>query len=93
MIEFDPVKSERNARERGLPFDLVVGFDFDSAWIVKDSRHEYGELRYRAVGQVDDLVVVVVFTMRGDVVRVISLRLANRKERLIYERQSKEAQD
>jgi uncharacterized DUF497 family protein len=91
-MEFDAAKSERNARERGLPFSLVAAFDFDSALIVKDLRRDYGEVRYRAIGQMSDVVAVVVFTMREDAVRVISLRLANTKERLRYERQSKEDQ-
>jgi uncharacterized DUF497 family protein len=46
-IEFDPAKSERNAHARGLPFELVEQFDFDSAWTVVDGRKDYGEIRYR----------------------------------------------
>jgi uncharacterized protein len=84
-IEFDPVKSEANVRLRGLPFDLVEQFDFDSAWTAVDSRKDYGEVRYRAVGALNDEIVTVVFTMREKVVRVISLRFANRKERKHYE--------
>jgi hypothetical protein len=84
-IEFDSAKSERNARERGLPFELVEEFDFDSAWVTRDERKDYGEVRYRAVGPLNDEVVAIAFTMRGEVVRVISLRRANRKERQSYE--------
>ena len=89
-IEFDPVKSEKNARERGLAFDLVADFDFDSAQIVKDERRDYGEVRYRAVGRLNDAVAVVVFTLRHEAVRVISLRPANRKERLRYEEEDQD---
>ena len=91
-IDFDPAKSEKNARERGLPFDLATEFDFDSAWIVNDIRRDYGEVRYRAIGQMGNVIAVIIFTMREDAVRVISLRLANRKERQRYERQNKEDQ-
>lgn len=87
-IEFDPAKSEINARERGLPFHLVEQFDFDSAWTVVDGRKDYGEIRYRAVGALNDEIVTVVFTMREKTVRVISLRLANRKERERYEEEN-----
>jgi uncharacterized DUF497 family protein len=52
----------------------VDAFDWDSAWIVTDDRRDYGEIRYRAMGQMSDVVAVVVFTMRGDAVRVVSLR-------------------
>jgi hypothetical protein len=84
-IEFDPMKSERNAYDRGLPFQLVESFDFESAQITRDDRQDYGELRLRAIGRMGDLVGVVVFTMREERLRVISLRLAGRKERVIYE--------
>ena len=74
--------------KRGLPFALMEDFDLDSAWVVVDNREDYGEVRYRAVGPLKGEVVAVVFTMRGDVVRVISLRLANRKERQNYEEET-----
>jgi uncharacterized DUF497 family protein len=38
------------------------------------------------------VVALIIFTMRQDAVRVISLRLANRTERLRYERQVQENQ-
>mgnify|MGYP001551998774 CR=1 FL=1 len=89
-IEFDPAKSAKNARERGLPFELVEDFDFDSAKIVTDERRDYGEVRYRAVGRLNDAVAVVVFTIRYEAMRVISLRHANRKERLRYEEEDQD---
>jgi uncharacterized DUF497 family protein len=88
-LEFDPNKSDANIRLRGLPFDLVENFDFDSAQIVEDARRDFGEIRYRAVGRLNHELAVVVFTLRNDAVRVISLRLAGAKERQKYE----EAQD
>jgi uncharacterized DUF497 family protein len=30
-IEFDPLKSEKNLRERGFSFEMVADFDFGSA--------------------------------------------------------------
>lgn len=89
-IKFDRTKSERNARDRGLSFGLVEDFDFDSALIVTDARRDYGETRYRAIGRLNERVVAMVFTLRGDVLRVISLRLASRKERRIYEKAKEE---
>ena len=85
VIEFDPVKNRRNIVRRGLAFDRVSDFDFDSALIVEDDRRDYGEVRYRAIGRMGTDVVVVVFTMRGKTLRVISLRHANKKERVTYE--------
>jgi hypothetical protein len=76
-IEFDPDKSAKNVEVRGLPFDLVADFDFDSALVAPDTREDYGEDRFIALGLIDDRLHVVACTMRGDRLRVISLRKAN----------------
>lgn len=50
-----------------------------------DNRRDYGETRYTSIGTIEKLIVVVgVHTLRGDVTRIISARLANRKERQKY---------
>jgi uncharacterized DUF497 family protein len=85
-ITFDPRKNERNLRDRGLGFDMVSDFDFGSAVYTVDMRKDYGEVRTRALGFIGDKLYALVFTMRGSVLRVISLRRANRKERNRYEK-------
>jgi hypothetical protein len=92
-IEFDPAKSERNVRERGLPFDLVADFDFEKSQIAQDDRHDYGEVRYQAIGTMGGMVAVVIFTIREDALRVISLRLAGRNERMKYEKDRRQKED
>jgi uncharacterized DUF497 family protein len=84
-IEFDPAKSELNEGLRGLPFSLVAEFDFDSAVVAEDTRENYGETRWVAIGLIGDRLHVVVFTTRGDAVRVISLRKANDREIARYD--------
>jgi uncharacterized DUF497 family protein len=44
-ITYDADKNNRNIEERGLPFDRVADFDFETALYVVDDRHEYGETR------------------------------------------------
>lgn len=39
-ITFDPRKSERNLRERGLGFEMVAEFDFGSARYAADTRKD-----------------------------------------------------
>ena len=46
---------------------------------------DYGEDRYRLLGTVDGRVYVVVYTVRGSAVRIISARKANPKEVADYE--------
>lgn len=79
-IEFDADKNEQNIRERGLSFERAENFDWATALVLTDDRREYGELRYRAFGFLDERLHALVFTVRGDAVRIISLRRANKRE-------------
>jgi uncharacterized protein len=54
--------------------------------VVEDDRKDYGEQRFRGVGQLQDIVVLIAFTLRTDVLRIISMRPANKKERIAYAR-------
>jgi uncharacterized protein len=83
-IVFDPAKSERNRALRGFGFEIAVDFDWHAALIAEDTRRTYGEHRYIAVGPIDVTLHVLVFTLRGDTLRVISLRRANARERRLY---------
>jgi uncharacterized DUF497 family protein len=94
-IEYDAAKSERNIALRGLSFDLVEDFDLATALIVNEMRGEPPELRHRALGVLTDgnRVHALVFTLRGDAVRVISFRKANKREVRIYEAHRKSRTD
>ncbi len=46
----------------------------------QDRRRDYGEDRYRLLGAVDERAYVIVYTLRGSAIRIISARKANRKE-------------
>jgi uncharacterized DUF497 family protein len=85
---WDPSKSDRNARERGLPFAVAMA-QFDGPTIeFDDTRRDYGERRIIALGVVAGRVLVCVYTERGaanDLVRwIISLRKANKGESHAY---------
>ena len=51
----------------------------------QDTRQDYGEDRFRLVGMIDGRAYVVVYTVRGSAVRIISARKANLKEVADYE--------
>jgi uncharacterized DUF497 family protein len=85
-IEFDPVKSEWNRRNRGLPFERVADFDFLTAQMIVDTRRDYGEVRYVALGNLDNRLHVLCFTETAKGIRVISLRKANAREVQRYAR-------
>ena len=79
-IEFDPAKSERNARSRGLSFELAAGFDWESAVYREDSGRAYPEGRIVALGYVGPRLCVLCFTPIEGGVRIISFRKANARE-------------
>ena len=86
-ISFDPRKNERNITQRGLPFELVEDFEWDSALVIEDIRKDYGERRFQALGLIMGRLHALVFTPRAGLVHVISLRKANRREVRLYEAQ------
>jgi uncharacterized protein len=92
-ISFDPKKNLRNIAERGLPFELVDSFEWDTAFIAQDNRKDYGEQRYIAVGFIDEVLYVTVFTPRNDRPHVISLRRANLRERRKYATQTESSKN
>ncbi len=76
-IEFDPAKDVINLEKHGISLALAEQFDFDTALITQDLRHDYGEVRWSAVGFIHQRLHFLVYTWRGDALRVISLRKAN----------------
>ncbi len=87
-ITYDQRKNARNIAERGLSFDLVEQFDFDTALIDQDDRQDYGEVRYVAIGYIVERLHVLVFTETQNGLRVISLRKANQREVKAYEQEA-----
>jgi uncharacterized protein len=80
IIDFDPAKNAQNIHERGLGFDRVVDFDWSTAGIDEDTRKDYPERRFVAVGHLDGRLHVLCFTPITSGIRVISLRKANPRE-------------
>ena len=79
-IEFDHVKSGRNRKERGLSFEIATDFEIETAVIRIDVRQIKKELRFNAIGYIGNRLFHITCTLRSDVVRIISLRKANKRE-------------
>lgn len=82
-IEYDLIKNARNIEQRGLDFSLVYEFDFENTLEVE--QYINGEVRYQAIGWIGNRLYVLVYTLRGKIIRVISLRKANAREVKRYE--------
>ena len=83
--QWDPKKAAGNLRKHGIDFaDAATVFEDDLALTVEDQGLD--ETRYITIG-VDALarLLVVVYTWRGDAIRIISARKAAPQERRQYE--------
>jgi uncharacterized DUF497 family protein len=68
-----------------VPFALASRVFYDPARIDRyDGREDYGEDRFLTIGLVGTVIVVVTYTMRGETVRLISARKAERHEQPDY---------
>lgn len=67
----------------------MAALDWTTAAIRQDKRKYYGEIRYQAfIEGTDGKPHVVVFTMRGEVFWIISLRRARDRERKVYDKEA-----
>jgi uncharacterized protein len=86
-FEWDENKAESNFLKHGIRFDEAVTVFADPYLVfTEDSSHSQEEEREWAIGETEDgLIVVVVFTMRGQQIRIISARKATKRECQQYE--------
>lgn len=82
-IEFDPTKDAANRAKHGLGLSLSLDVFESAVGSMIDQRHR-AEIRILTYGFIDGVLHACVHTQRGGVSRVISLRRASRKERLIW---------
>jgi len=80
-FEWDPAKSEATFRDRGFDFAYARRVFSSNRIETVDARTDYGGVRIRAIGQVGSDILTVIYTVRGSILRIISARRANRKER------------
>jgi uncharacterized DUF497 family protein len=80
-FEWDEAKAASNHAKHGVAFDAIHEFDFDHAIFALDNRRDYAERRFVALGFIGERIHVLVYTRKtGALIRVISLRKANKRE-------------
>ena len=82
--EYDTNKNTTNVDKHGVSLSLVECFEWETAVIRVDTRKSYPEQRFEAIGYIENRLHVMVYCLRVDVVRVISLRKANLREEKRY---------
>ncbi|WP_156850793.1 BrnT family toxin [Bartonella refiksaydamii] len=93
-FEWDETKAKSNLRKHRVSFEIAARVFADPFAMVKQDRIENGEYRWQTLGLVDGfLLLLVAHTVHDDkdgveVIRIISARRANLKERKHYEEES-----
>jgi hypothetical protein len=88
-ILWDEPKRRANLAKHGFDFaDFEIGFSFERFLAFPTRPSRTGRTRYRLVGTLfgDPVVVAIVSPLGSEAVAIVSLRLANVKERTAYDR-------
>jgi len=79
-IEYDADKDALNRSKHKLSLALAADFEWDTAQIREDDRYDYPEQRFEATGYIGLRLYVMIYCLRDDLARVISLRPAKPNE-------------
>lgn len=78
-------KAAANLDKHGVDFAVAIDFDWTVALERPDERKDYSEPRWIAYAPIHNRLHAMVYTLRGDSIRIISLRKANSREVQGYE--------
>ncbi len=86
-FEWDENKAKQNLKKHGVSFEeAATAFGDSLSRTIADPLHSEDEDRFVILGESHGRrLVVVVFTERGENIRIISARRASRRERKNYE--------
>lgn len=85
-FEWDARKAASNRKKHGVSFEEALTVFNDPLELSFEDGRSRGELRHVTLGRsLNDHLLVVVSTERGDRVRIISARRASSRERYQYE--------
>ncbi|MEM0942893.1 MAG: BrnT family toxin [Pseudomonadota bacterium] len=82
-FDWDEEKRRSNIAKHGLDFADAQKFGWEEALFIDDFPI-HGEARVIAIGPLANRLVLIVFTLRGDTCRIISMRNTEPKERKLY---------
>ena len=85
LFEWDENKRLSNLDKHGIDFEDAGRF-FDADPICfEDRRRDYSERRFVAFGEIEGRLIITVYTLREESIRVISMRKSNARERGLYD--------
>lgn len=83
-IEWDKNKAASNLIKHNIDFEDAKNIFLDPNRLEREDKRDYGEIRIQVIGIVNQVVLFVVYTKRGNRYRIISARRANKNERRQY---------
>ena len=83
-FEWDAAKERANLKKHGIDFRTAATVFLDPYVIEFDDLDAAGELRFNVIGLVDGRMLFVSYTLRSEVVRIISARGAEPHEKRKY---------
>lgn len=83
-FEWDEAKARSNLSKHKISFFAAVEIFRDDFLLERPDERSHAEYRHRAIGISDNRLLFVVFTNRGDCIRLISARRATRHETIRY---------
>jgi uncharacterized DUF497 family protein len=89
-FKWDEGKAASNAAKHGVRFEAARGV-FDDPFAIEnvDDRQDYGEDRFHPHGMASGRLSTVVYTIRGEAIRIISARGAEPYEQRAYREQNR----
>ncbi|STX81542.1 Protein of uncharacterised function (DUF497) [Legionella busanensis] len=82
-FEWDENKRKSNLKKHSIDFEDAI-LVFEDKMRVEALSPKNNEERYITFGMVNEIVLAVVYTLRNNVKRIISARVAHEDERSIY---------
>jgi uncharacterized DUF497 family protein len=94
--EFNPLEFEgfdwdagnvtKNRKHGVEPEEAEAVFFNEPLLVLPDAKHSKPEMRWLALGRTAEKHLLVVFTVRRKLIRIISARMMNKKEKAVYEK-------
>jgi uncharacterized DUF497 family protein len=84
-FEWDEQKNIKNQEKHGIRFEDVIAVFKYPMFNEIDERYDYGEVRFIGIGKKITVYFTIVYTERGERIRIISARKSHKKERLKYD--------
>jgi uncharacterized DUF497 family protein len=82
----DPNKSRANFSKHGIVLEFAQQLEWEKEVVWQDARHNYNEVRMSGLVPLAGKVYAVVYVVRDESTRMISLRKANKREAKYYEK-------